>query len=114
MTTTLMTKNLAAQAFERRDYGAAVGYLCDILEEHPGNAEARELLARAYYHRASLPHAEEQLRIILDRDPTDEYATLLLARTLERQSRHDEAAGVRRVLAALTGEPRHAQGYRPI
>ena len=33
---------------------------------------------------------------------------LLLARTLERQSRHEEAAGVRRVLVALTGDARHA------
>ncbi|WP_176451585.1 hypothetical protein [Enemella dayhoffiae] len=49
--------------------------------------------------------------MLLEQDPTDEYATLLLARTLERQNRAAEAAGVRRVLAALTGDDRHLAGH---
>ena len=54
----------------------------------------------------------DALRTLLAIDPTNEYATLMLARTLERQSRHDEAAGVRRLLVALTGDERHLDEHR--
>ena len=40
--------------------------------------------------------------------------TLLLARVLERQSRHGEAAGVRRVLVALTGDERHGPTHQAL
>ncbi|NHB83812.1 tetratricopeptide repeat protein [Tessaracoccus sp. HDW20] len=105
--TTLLTYNLGVRAFEERDYRTAVERFAEVLEEQPGNRSVREYLARAHFHRASLGPAEEQCRRILDQDPTDEYATLLLARTLERQNKIDEAAGVRRRLAALTGDPAH-------
>lgn len=113
MNNTKLTFELGIQAFESRDYNVAIDRFVRVLEADSTNAQVREYLARAYYHRASLPLAEEQLRIILDRDPTDEYATLMLARTLERQSRHDEASAVRRTLAALTGDPRHLEGHAP-
>lgn len=105
--TTLLTYNLGVQAFEERDYRTAVERFTAVLLDEPGNLLVREFLARAHFHRASLGPAEEQCRAILDRDPTDEYATLLLARTLERQNRADEARGVLRLLAALTGDDSH-------
>lgn len=114
MDTTWLTFELGVQAFDARDYKGAVDRFLRVLEKEPENANVREYLARAYYHRASLPLAEEQLRVILDKNPTDEYANLLLARTLERQSRHDEAAGVRRMLAAFTGKPEHLVGHSPM
>lgn len=107
MNATWLNFELGVQAFEGRDYNAAVERLSRVLTEHPENAQVREYLARSYYHRASLPLAERELRTILESNPTDEYATLLLARTLERQSRHEEASAIRRQLAALTGDPRH-------
>lgn len=113
MNNTRLTFELGVQAFEKRDYYGAVDRFVRVLESEPHNAQVREYLARAYYYRASLPLAEEQLRIILDRDPTDEYAMLMLARTLERQSRHDEAGTIRRTLAALTGDERHLVGHSP-
>jgi Flp pilus assembly protein TadD len=61
----------------------------------------RLLLARAYYHSAQLGRAETAARAVLADDPTDDYAALLLARTLERSSRKDEAAGALRVATAL-------------
>lgn len=112
MNTIELTFNLGCMAFDEKDYGTAISRFSSVLDEVPGDRNVREWRARAHYHRAALPKAEEDLRVLLDADPTDEYATLLLARTLERQSRHDEAAGVRRILAALTGDDSHAEGHK--
>jgi len=89
--------------FEANDYTAAAKLLADVVAEHPGQTGPRLLLARAYFHSAQLKRAEEQLRVIVERDPVDHYAHLLLGRTLERQSRHDEAAPWLRVAAAFEG-----------
>lgn len=112
MDTTWLTFELGVQAFEARDYNGAVERFGRVLDADPGNMQVREYLARAYFHRASLPLAERELRVLLEHNPTDDYATLLLARTLERQSRHEEAAALRRRLAALTGDPSHLAGHR--
>jgi cytochrome c-type biogenesis protein CcmH/NrfG len=109
---TLLTLEMAIHAFDSRDYKNAAERFEKVLEADPTNRNAREYLARSYYHRASLPKAEAVLRQIMDDDPTNDYALLLMARTLERQSRHDEAAAVRRRLAALTGDESHLAGYR--
>lgn len=105
--TTLLTYNMGIQAFEDRDYKGAIERLTSVLEEHPDNLSVREYIARAHYHRAALGKAEAQCRIILEADPTNEYVSLLLARSLERQNRNQEAQAVRRVLAALTGDDTH-------
>lgn len=105
--TTLLTYNMGVQAFEDRDYKTAIERLTPVLEENPENLSVREYVARAHYHRAALGPAEAQCRIILEADPTNEYVNLLLARSLERQNRKEEALAVRRVLAALTGDESH-------
>lgn len=114
MNTTLMRWNLAQAAFDLKDYRAALMHLDDVLTVDSGNLAARELRARALFHSGSLSRAEEEARTILEANPVDEYATLLLARALERQNRHDEAAGVRRQLAAFTGDDRHLRGHQPL
>ena len=63
----------------------------------------RLLLARAYYHSAQLRRAEEQLREVIERDPVEFYAHLMLGRTLERQGRHAEAAPWLRTATAMSG-----------
>ena len=65
--------------FETKAYSRAVELLTPLVEDNPGNAEIRLLLARAHYHSASLGRAEEVLRGLLERWPTDAYAHLLLA-----------------------------------
>lgn len=90
--------------FEAKDYTGAARLLTDVVADHPGQSGPRMLLARAYFHSAQLRRAEEQLRVLVDRDPVDHYAHLLLGRTLERQSRHDEAAPWLRLAAAFAGE----------
>jgi predicted Zn-dependent protease len=99
-----------AQArFEAKDYTGAAALLTDVVAEHPGHSAVRLLLARAYYHSARLRRAEEELRAIVDRDPVDHYAHLLLGRTLQRQNRHEEAAPWLRMAAAFSGEPADAR-----
>lgn len=87
--------------FDAGDYITAAKELAVITAEEPGNHSALLLLARAYYHSAQLRRAEATLREVIAHDPTEAYAHLMLGRTLQRQSRHDEAAGPLRVAAAL-------------
>lgn len=89
--------------FDAKDYTAAAGLLAEVVAEVPDQTGPRLLLARAYYHSAQLRRAEEQLRTIIDHDPVDHYAHLMLGRTLERQGRHDEAARWLRLAEAFTG-----------
>lgn len=91
--------------FEAKDYAKAAQLLAEVVEEVPFQTDLCLLLARAYYHSAQLGRAEAQLRVIVDRNPVDHYAHLLLGRTLERQGRADEAAPWLRLAAAFTGEP---------
>jgi len=94
----------AVDLFDHRDYYAAATVLQHLVDTHPHEAElgeARELLARSYYHAALLDRAADTARDLLERDPTDRYAALLLTRALERSSRRDEAAAARRLSDAL-------------
>ena len=96
----------AEDLFSQRDYRGAAKVLEEIVasatdEAGHGLADARTLLARSYYHSAQLRRAEATARELLADDPTDGYAALLLARTLERGNRRDEAAPFRSLAIAL-------------
>ncbi|MEU3424323.1 tetratricopeptide repeat protein [Streptomyces gardneri] len=90
--------------FDAKEYQTAVRILRGLVAEHPEQTAQRLLLARAYYHSAQLSRAETELRAVLDRDPVEHYARLMLGRTLERQGRTDEAAPHLRMAAAMAGE----------
>jgi predicted Zn-dependent protease len=90
--------------FEAKDYAGAAKLLAGVVAEHPGQTGPRLLLARAYYHSAQLRRAEEELREVVDRNPVEHYAHLMLGRTLQRQGRHDEAAPWLRMATAFTGD----------
>ncbi len=105
-----MTQGLAQQ-YERarmyvelKQYTMAVDDLIPIVEAAPERLDARMLLARAYYHSAQLHRAERALREIIERAPSDAYAHLMLGRTLQRQSRHEEAVGPLRLAAVMDPE----------
>ncbi|MEW9551119.1 tetratricopeptide repeat protein [Nonomuraea sp. NPDC050783] len=89
--------------FELKDYIGAARILARVVAAAPGDLAARLLLARAYYHSAQLGRAEAELRLILERDPGEAYAYLLLGRTLQRRNRPREAAPYLRLHAAMTG-----------
>jgi predicted Zn-dependent protease len=90
--------------FEAKEYPTAARILRGLVAEHPDQTAQRLLLARAYYHSAQLTRAEEQLRAVLERDPVEYYARLMLGRTLERQGRPEEAAPHLRLAAAMAGD----------
>lgn len=90
--------------FDAKDYAKAAQLLAEVAEDVPFQTDLSLLLARAYYHSAQLAKAEAQLRVIVDRDPVEHYAHLLLGRTLERQGRPEEAAPWLRLAAAFGGE----------
>jgi predicted Zn-dependent protease len=71
----------------------------------PGNSEVRLRLAMAYFGSAQLGKAEGQLRVLVDRDPSDHYAHHLLGRTLERQGRAREALTHLRLADAMASVP---------
>jgi predicted Zn-dependent protease len=94
----------AQMFFDAKEYGTAARILGGLVEEVPDHVAPRLLLARAYYHSARLRKAEAELRTVLERDPVEHYARLMLGRTLERQGRADEATPHLKMAAALSGE----------
>ena len=87
--------------FEAGQPADAVALLDRVLEAAPETTAARELRARALFASAQLGRAEQAVRELLDRDPSDAWARVALARTLERQGRRDEAAAQWRIADAL-------------
>ena len=94
----------ARMFFDAKDYYAAARVLGGLVDEAPEQTGPRLLLARAYYHSAQLRRAEAELRTIVERDPVESYARLLLGRTLQRQGRGGEAAQHLRIASALAGD----------
>ncbi|MEV6044537.1 tetratricopeptide repeat protein [Streptomyces xanthochromogenes] len=94
----------ALMFFEAKEYVTAAGILTGLVAEVHEQVAPRLLLARAYYHSAQLKKAEGELRAVLARDPVEQYAALMLGRTLERQGRPAEAAPHLRMAAAMAGE----------
>ncbi len=95
----------ASLLFEEKAYTAAATLLAALVEEFPEHNAAGMLLARAYYHSAQLTRAEAQLRAIIERDPVDHYAYLMLGRTLQRQGRGEQAVPWLRMADAFVDEP---------
>jgi predicted Zn-dependent protease len=94
----------ATMFFEAGDPIGAARLLEPIVEAEPGNSSVRQLLARAYFQSAQLNRAEEQLRELVDRDPSDHYAHHVLGRTLERMNRPGEALSHLRIAQAMRSD----------
>jgi predicted Zn-dependent protease len=75
-----------------------------VVAAEPGNAAALELLAHAYFGSAQLAKAEASLARLVELAPANGWARRALARTLERQSRADEAVAHHRMADALGAE----------
>lgn len=95
---------MAEERFAGRDYRGASRLLVEIVTAQPTNFSARLLLARSYFHAALLQKAYEQCVLLLDQNPTEPYAQLLMLRTCERLGRKDEAEKHRRLLAIMQGD----------
>ena len=100
---TYETYNRARMFMELGDPIYAARTLEPIVEHEPDSRSLLELLGRAYFHSAQLNKAEKTFRRIIELDPVDNWAHIALARTLERQSRHEEAATYRRMYSVMSG-----------
>ena len=95
----------ARRYIEERRFREAIVELQVVLEhEVDGTEEALELLALANFKAAYLPEAERLARQLIDAKPTNAYAHTLLVRSLERQSRREEAAQAKALAVALGAE----------
>ncbi|MGA4838308.1 tetratricopeptide repeat protein [Streptomyces sp. G45] len=103
----------AQQFFDAKEYTTAARILAPLADEVPEQVAPRLLLARAYYHSAQLRRAEAELRTVLELDPVEHYARLMLGRVLERQGRDADAAPHLRMAAALSGDFTAAEEARP-
>ncbi|MFI5617210.1 tetratricopeptide repeat protein [Streptomyces sp. NPDC051567] len=90
--------------FDAKEYATAAIVLETLAGEAPEQLAPRLLLARAYYHSAQLSRAERELRALVERWPVEDYAQLMLGRTLQRQGRAAEAAPYLRLAAAMAGD----------
>jgi predicted Zn-dependent protease len=72
-----------------------------VVDAEPTNEAAVELLARSYFGSAQLARSEEALTRLVELAPANGWARRALARTLERQSRADEAVPHHRMADAL-------------
>jgi Flp pilus assembly protein TadD len=79
----------------------AARILDTVVEAEPANEAALEMLARALFASAQLGRAEAALTRLVELAPANGWARRALARTLERQSRGDEAVRHHRVADAL-------------
>jgi len=102
MLTPVENYRLAELYLDSGDPRSAVRLLEPLASGTFATTAVRLLLARAYFHSAQLRRAEQQFREVLDLDPTDHFAHFALGRTLERQSRLDEALRHFRLAAAMT------------
>lgn len=87
------------------DPSGAARYLAEAAEHAPHDRTVLTELALAHFQSAALGRAEGVLTALVDLDPSDGYARLLLGRTLSRQSRHAEALPQLRLAAVLTRDP---------
>ena len=78
-----------------------------MIEQEPDSVSLRTLRAWAYFKTAQLNRAEGDLRTLVETCPTDVWARFSLGRTLERQSRLEEALTHLRIAYAMSGDTEH-------
>jgi predicted Zn-dependent protease len=85
----------------------AIAVLDPAVEQEPDSTSLRTLRAWAYFQSAHLTGAESDLRMIVEERPTDVWARFALGRTLERQSRLQDALPHLRLAAVMSADPEH-------
>jgi predicted Zn-dependent protease len=95
------------ELLENRQPREALVMLEPLIADEPDNLSLRVLRAWALFARAALGPAEQELRRIVEADPSDVWARFTLGRTLERQSRLAEALPHLRLAFAMSGDIEH-------
>jgi predicted Zn-dependent protease len=99
----------AATLLDAGDPRGAVRAIEPVVAAEPGHAAARQLLALAYFGCARLGPAREQLRWLIEHDPSDHYAHFVMGRTLQRQGQLRAALPHLRLAAAMSDRPPYAE-----
>jgi tetratricopeptide (TPR) repeat protein len=103
----------AYDLLSRRFPKEALELIEPALAEDPANRGLRSLRAWAYLLRAQLLRAEEELRGLVEEDPSDVWAQHALGRSLERQSRYADALPYLKLAAVMSDDYDHqAAVYR--
>ena len=97
----------AQRLFEERAYREAAVLLAELVED-AGDVrheltDVRLLLARSLFHSAQLDGTIRVATELLEHDPNEPYAHLLLGRALQRKGRRDEAQPHLRLAELLGG-----------
>ncbi len=82
----------------------ALVLLRPLLHEYGGDRSVRLLAARAWFASAQLGRARSALEALVSEYPADDYAHVLLGRTLQRMARRSEATRNLRMGEAMTAE----------
>ena len=97
----------AQELFAEKSYREAAVLLAELLDDSADVGheltDVRLLLARSLYHSAQLNGAIKVATELLDHDPNEPYAHLLVGRSLQRQGRRDEAQPHLRLAELLGG-----------
>lgn len=97
---------LGEELLESRHPRDAVRVLAKVVDAEPANPAGWELLGRAHFAAAQLAPAEAAFRRLIELEPSSAWAHTALGRSLDRQSRQDEAATFHRIAAAMGSDAR--------
>ncbi|WP_243789987.1 tetratricopeptide repeat protein [Saccharopolyspora gloriosae] len=98
---------------QRRPWEAlrALQPVLDIAEDKPS---VQLLLGRAYLFSAQFRRAETAFLRVIELDPSDHYARLILGRTLQRQGRLEEARSQLKMATAMNPAPAYQEALGEI
>lgn len=92
----------------------ALRELRPVLEVAPDAPSVQLLAGRAYLLSGQLQRAEQAFLRVLEHDPADHYARFVLGRTLQRQSRYEEARAQLAMAAAMHPTPRYQEALNEL
>ncbi len=98
---------------ERRPL-AALRELAPVLDAEPDAPSVQLLAGRAYLQSAQLSRAEQAFLRVLDQNPSDHYARFALGRTLQRQSRLEEARAQLAMAVAMNPTPDYQEALNEV
>jgi len=104
----------AAVLYEAGDAAGAARELEPLLAGDATPKSVLELAGRAFFRSTQLRRAEDAFSRLVERDPSDAYARFALGRTLERQSRREEAAACYRLAAAMDPKAEYVQAVERV
>jgi Flp pilus assembly protein TadD len=92
----------------------ALRELAPVLDAEPDAPSVQLLAGRAYLQSAQLNRAEEAFLRVVEHNPSDHYARFALGRTLQRQSRLEEARAQLAMAAAMNPTPDYQEALNEV